>query len=277
MITKETIRPERVLSQKLQAVPEVVHGFSTRQGGVSAISQPGRSRSGGDLNLGYSEHDAEENVRTNRKRWLRALSVDDQDFRFVLLRQEHSKVIHTIRNREEAADDFTRPGTLQGDGLITDVPGVLLTVQTADCVPVLLCDPVRRAVGAFHAGWRGTLARIVEHAIESMQELYGTKPADIIAAIGPSIGPESYIVSTDLLQQFAAEFDYAAGLSRKSEQQTYFDLWEANHQQLLRAGVPANNIDVTGMDTAADTTRFFSYRAEHGRTGRMMSSIGLQP
>ena len=292
-------KPQSVLVPSLSAAEGVVHGFSTRVGGVSRCYRPHLPAGLGDLNLGFTKHDDADNVRKNRALFL--ASIRAQQFnRFVLLQQRHTPVVRVIRTVDEAASDFLQPATLRGDAVLTDVPGVLLTVQTADCVPVLLLDPRRRAIGAFHAGWRGTLARIVERGIGSMKLLYGTDPADVIAAIGPSIGPASYAVSEELQYDFLSQFAYADELFRDVYDsdpirekypllfmtarapghspigpQLHLDLWEANRRQLLDAGVPAANITVVGEDTAADTGRFFSHRAEDGFTGRMMSAIGL--
>ena len=220
--------------------------------------------------------------------------------RFGMLQQRHTPIIRVIRSINEAANDFLQPAIMRGDAMLTDIPGVLLTVQTADCVPVLLLDRERRAIGAFHAGWRGTLARIVERGVGSMKLLFGSDPANIMAAIGPSIGPASYAVSEELRYEFSSQFAYADEIFSEVYDsdpirekypllfltarapghspigpQIHLDLWEANRRQLIDAGVPAANIAIVGKDTAADTGRFFSHRAEDGFTGRMMGAIGL--
>ena len=190
-------KPQPIAVPSLQAIDGLVHGFSTRVGGVSRCYRPHLPASLGDLNLGFTKHDDAAYVRENRTRFLASIEAQQHD-RFVLLQQRHTPIIRVIRSADEAGTDFLQPATMRGDGVLTDVPGVLLTVQTADCVPVLLVDPKRHAIGAFHAGWRGTLARIVERGVGSMKLLYGTDPADVIAAIGPSIGPASYAVSQEL-------------------------------------------------------------------------------
>ena len=295
---KESPQPLRAAA--LQQCQALVHGFSTRPGGVSRCYRPSLPAGLGDLNLGFTKHDEPANVRENRTRFLQSLGARDFK-RFVLLHQRHTPIIRMIRAAGEATQDFTQPATMRGDAAMTNVPGVLLTVQTADCVPVLLVDPKRRAVAAFHAGWRGTLARMVERGVGSMRLQYGSDPSDLLAAIGPSIGPESYSVGEEVQQEFRSQFRYGDELFRDVYAsdpirekypllfmtarapghspigpQLHLDLWEANRRQLLDAGVPPANITVIGEDTAADTGRFFSHRAEDGFTGRMMSAIGLR-
>ncbi len=293
------IEPDSIMVSSLSAMEGVTHGFSTRAGGVSRCYRPHLPADLGDLNLGFTKHDEPENVRENRRRFLASIAAEEYSH-FALLQQRHTPIVRLIRKAEDAASDFLQPATMCGDAVLTDVPGVLLTVQTADCVPVLLLDPKRRAIGAFHAGWRGTLARNVERGVGSMKLLYGTDAADVIAAIGPSIGPASYAVSEELHHDFRSQFAYADELFRDVYDsdpirekypllfmtarapghspigpQLHLDLWEANRRQLLDAGVPAENITIVGEDTAADAGRFFSHRAEDGFTGRMMSAIGL--
>lgn len=260
----------------------LTHAFSTRTGGVSTVYRPSLSAGQGDLNLGFTPQDDAEAVRENRRRFLSALSANGID-RFALLRQQHSAIIHVLNDPSALADDFTAPGVLQGDGVMTNRPGTLLAIGTADCMPVLVFDPVRRVVAAFHAGWRGTVARIVELGVGTMRQQFGSNPEDLLAAIGPGIGPASYAVSEELRHVFQSQFAYAEKLftavpeqsSPTAGSQLYLDLPRANRQQLLDAGLRVENIDVLGQDTAANTAQFFSHRAERGFTGRMLSVIGL--
>ena len=294
-----TEQPAPVFIPALSAAEGLTHGFSTRAGGVSRCYRPHLPNEVGDLNLGFTKHDEPEKVHENRRRFLQAIGGEPYKH-FVVLSQRHTPIIRLIDRAEQASDNFLQPGTMRGDAAMTDLPGVLLTVQTADCVPVLLFDPKRRAVAAFHAGWRGTLARIVERGVGTMRRQYGTDPVDVLAAVGPSIGPESYSVGEEVQHEFLSQFDYADALFKDVYDsdpirekypllfltarapghspigpQLHLDLWEANRRQLLDAGVPTGNITITGLDTAADTGRFFSYRAEDGFTGRMMSAIGM--
>ena len=297
--SSSSVQPVLLHSPVLQGAPAVTHAFSTRAGGVSRVYKPDLPDGQGDLNLGFTAHDDAANVRENRQRFLAALHTRAN--RFALLQQRHTPIVRVLDDAETLPSDFTAPAQIRGDACMTDRPGVLLCIGTADCVPVLLFDPRRRAVAAFHAGWRGTLARIVERGVGTMRRHFGSDPAHILAAIGPSIGPASYAVSEDLRHDFESQFAYAPALFREVYDsdpvrekypllfltarapghspigpQLHLDLWEANRRQLLDAGVAAQNIHVAAEDTAADTGRFFSHRAENGFTGRMLSVIGLE-
>ena len=174
----------------LSKLPWLLHGFSTKPGGVSDLN--------GEkvLNLGFTDWDTRENVLENRRRFQSALGAND--FQLISLKQIHSDVIHLF--------DAAPHEPCKGDASITNRPGLLLGVQTADCVPILLVDPKKRAVAAIHAGWRGTLARIAVKAIGQMQMHFDTKPADLLAAIGPSIGGCCYEVGTEVATQFLSQF-----------------------------------------------------------------------
>ena len=163
-----------------------------------------------------------------------------------------------------------------GDGLMTDEPGVLLGIQTADCLPVLIADTKRRAVAAFHAGWRGTLKGVVEQGVGSMREEFGSDPKDLMAAIGPGIGSCCFAVGAEVRKLFAARFSYAEELFIAGEA-LRMDLVEANRRQLLAAGLSPETIFAMRECTSCRTDRYFSYRAEGGKTGRMMAVIGIAP
>jgi YfiH family protein len=183
------------------------------------------------------------------------------------------------------AGDLSTPegrAVLEGDGLMTQASGVMLGVQTADCVPVLLADTRTRAVAAFHAGWRGTLARIVERGAGRMRQEFGSRPEDLIAAIGPAIRPCCFAVGEETRSAFTAAFSYAPELFHYAGTQLYADLHEANRRQLLAAGVAAETIHIVAECTACSRMpdgrrKYFSHRAERGRTGRMLSVIGSLP
>ena len=178
----------------------MLHGFSTRKGGVSKVY------GGKSLNLGITEQDTREAVERNREIFLKALGATkgSKTWPTVPMHQIHSAIIHRVEHVPEKM--------VQGDGLITNVPGMLLTVRTADCVPVLIADGKKRVVGAFHAGWRGTLARIVEKGVGEMRRQFGSDPADLAAAIGPCIHACCYEVSDDFPDKFRAQFEYADSL-----------------------------------------------------------------
>ncbi len=203
--------------------------------------------------------------------------------RLVNVRQVHGNVVRVIRAEdgvfEGRLETAEGKAVLEGDGLVTDVPGVLLGVGTADCVPVLVVDVEKRAVGAFHAGWRGTVAGIVGEGVAAMRREYGSRPEDLRAAVGPSIGACCYAVGEEVRSQFRERFGYADELFREGAG-LYVDLWEANRRQLLDAGVAAGRIEVVGECTACTREpdgrrRYFSHRAGAGRTGRMLNLIGV--
>jgi polyphenol oxidase len=273
----------------LSSVSWLVHGFSTRHGGVSTCY------GGKTLNLGLTEHDTAPNVEHNRKLFLSSLNAGKVgDWHLLSLKQIHSANILRVNA------DTKQP--LTGDGLITNTPGLLLAIKTADCVPVLIADISRRAVGAFHAGWRGTVARIVEKGVGEMRRQFGSKPGDLRAAIGPSIRRCCYSVGAEVRAEFESQFAYADDLFEEVFDsnaihvrypllflnqrapghgdlgpEIHLDLVEANRRQLLEAGLQTEAITVIDGCTACDTRRFFSHRAEFGKTGRMMSVIGIHP
>jgi YfiH family protein len=192
-----------------------------------------------------------------------------------VVRKEDRALEGTLQTEEGKA-------VLEGDGLITDVPGVLLGVGTADCVPVLVVDVTKRVVAAFHAGWRGTVARIVERGIAMMQEEYGSQSLDMVAAVGPSIGPCCYTVGEEVWSEFGRQFRYAKELFVRPADsgEVRLNLWEANRRQLLDAGVPEVSIAIMGECTAcarnqSGALRYFSHRAEHGIAGRMLNVVGV--
>jgi purine-nucleoside/S-methyl-5'-thioadenosine phosphorylase / adenosine deaminase len=266
-----------------QKLPWLIHGFSTRTGGISPLE------SEKILNLGFMEWDARENVFENRRLFQSAIGANDLEL--IPLKQIHSDVIRV----------FPHPaaGPCKGDASATNRPGLLLAVQTADCVPILLVDSEKRAVVAIHAGWRGTLARITQKAVGLMQFEYGSKPKDILAAIGPSIGPCCYEVAADFVTKFTAQFADAADYfdePRSGEEpnplqwlnmkppghqpppkNVHLDLRKANLSQLLAAGLFSKNIHVSDLCTACHTGLLFSHRREGPLSGRLMSVIGLRP
>ncbi|HEY0161597.1 MAG TPA: peptidoglycan editing factor PgeF [Edaphobacter sp.] len=256
------------------------HGFSVRRGGVSTV-YGGRS-----LNVGWTKEDDPANIAENRRLLVEA--AGGPAMKLVTIRQVHGNRIWPVSGEDARAGRLeTHDGkaVLEGDGLVTDAPGVLLAAGTADCVPVLLVDPVRRAVGAFHAGWRGTAARIVEQGVAAMRKEYGSRPEDLLAAVGPSIGACCYTVGEEVREKFSTEFSYGEELLSKvlgedGSAQLRIDLWEANRRQLLVAGVAPNAISLIGECTGCKLEedggrRYFSHRMEEGRTGRMLNVIGI--
>jgi YfiH family protein len=299
-----------LISGKLVEIAWLLHGFSTRQGGVS------KEYGGQQLNLAPTAEDSPKNVERNRARLLRKLKAQDEAGRpwpLVVLNQVHSAAIHRVygaRAPEWARLRRTRGGygptdgppvaDAGGDGLITNAAGVLLAVKVADCLPVIVADRRRRAVGIFHAGWRGTAQRIVEKGIGEMRRQLGCDPADLVAAIGPGIGACCYEIGEEVENEFDSQFAYSKELfedvfdswSLKTKYPMLFlnqrapghgepamsrhlDLVKANWCQLLDAGVPGENIESINQCTACHTDLFFSYRKEHV-TGRMLAVVGIR-
>jgi len=270
-----------------------VHGFSTRQGGCS------RKYGGKALNLGYTPEDTKAAVERNRSAFIAAVTGGD-DWPLEDVRQVHSDLIWP---RPEPLSPEVQP-VLTGDGLVTQVPGRLLAIRTADCLPLLLVDRKRRAVGAFHAGWRGTLKRIAEKGVGEMRRWFGSQPRDLQAAIGPGIHGCCYEVGEEVREQFSSQFAYADELfsvEKDSDpiRERYpllflvarapghiepflpvkikLDLVEANRRQLLAAGLRPGQITASPLCTACRSDLLFSHRAENGGTGRMMAVIGIRP
>jgi polyphenol oxidase len=269
----------------------LIHGFSTRAGGKTTVYRPGET----DLNLGFTSSDDPQHVTENRSLFVNAAAGSKEILGMVTLRQIHSSLIRRV-----TAEDIST--SLKGDGLMTDQPGVLLGIQTADCIPVLVADRKKRAVAAFHAGWRGTVARIVENGVGRMRVEFGSKPEHLIASIGPGIGQCCYSVGDEVREQFESQFTYAPELFHEVYDSDpvkekypmlfltarapghsdlgpsmHLDLVEANRRQLLSAGLKKGSIFMTGQCTGCNTDRFFSHRIERGFTGRMMSVIGVVP
>lgn len=295
-------------AQNLNQIPWLLHGFSTRAGGSS------RAYGKADLNLGFTKDDARAAVERNRDAFLgeigavnrpRATSKNGSKvasrnaeslWPLITLRQIHSDIIHRVDSIPQPSDE-----PLSGDGLITATPGLLLAIQTADCLPVILVDAKRHVVGVFHAGWRGTAQRIVEKGVGEMHRCFGSRPRDLKAAIGPGIGGCCYEVGEEVRTKFESQFEYGASLFHEVKEsdpvrekypllfltarapghsdlpkKIFLDLVQANRQQLLAAGVPAKNIEASALCTNCHPDQLFSYRAEKGKTGRMMAVAGIQ-
>jgi YfiH family protein len=262
-------------------LPWLVHGFSTRPGGISVLD--------GEkvLNLSYMDWDDKEKVAENRRRFL--VAVGANEFTLVPMEQIHSDAFHLFR--EAPAQPC------KADASATDRPGLLLAVQTADCVPILLADLKKRAVAAVHAGWRGTLGRIAEKTVGRMRLEFGSRPQDLFAAFGPSIGPCCYEVGAELVPKFTAQFADGAECfdePRSGEEpnplqwlnmappghqpppkNVHLDLRKANRSQLLAAGLRAQNIFVSNLCTGCRPDLFFSYRKEGTQSGRLLTVIGM--
>ena len=287
--THETPKAQVVTAAPLTAFSWLIHGFSTRQGGRSDV-YGGRS-----LNLGFTKQDSHSVVEQNRRTFLRGLgaSKNARLWPLVTQRQVHSDLIHCV--------DSVPEQPLTGDGLLTRTAGIVLGILTADCLPVILVDSKRRAVGIFHAGWRGTVKRIVEKGVGEMQRYFGTRARDLKAAIGPGIYACCYAVGPEIREQFESQFTYGSELFHEIKEsdpirdkypllflsarppghselpkKLFLDLTEANRRQLVCAGVAARNISVSPLCTSCRTDLLFSHRAEKGVTGRMMAAVAIR-
>jgi YfiH family protein len=264
----------------LRKIPWLVHGFSTR--------------------VGLAKWDTPAAVAANRAKLLAAMDVARMPL--ATLRQVHSDVAHVVCAPGERQSPDWRLPLAAGDASITRQPGVLLSVQTADCVPILLADTRQRIVAAVHAGWRGTLARIVVKTLGRMQQEFGTRAKDVAAALGPAIGRCCYQVGAEVAQAYAGQFPAAADwfdgpfarLAAGEDQnwlpwltmmppghqpepeRVNLDLRAANRWQLLDAGVPEKGIAVSDLCTRCRADLFFSYRREGSGTGRLLALIGMR-
>jgi polyphenol oxidase len=281
-------KPEILKAEELNAFPWLVHGFSTRPHGHSTIY------GGEDLNLGFNASDTKKNVERNRASFQNALLGRKANLDLVTLSQIHSDIVYALDGAPDRA--------LRGDGLITRTPGLLLAMQVADCVPVIVVDPEQQAIGAFHAGWRGTVKRIVEKGVGTMRMRYDADPAQMQAVIGPCIHQCCYSVGDEVVEQFESQFAYADTLFREVydkdpikerypllfltarapghfniNNSTHLDLVEANRQQLLAAGLDADNIHIVSECTSCNKDYLWSHRGEDGFAGRMMGVIGIRP
>lgn len=242
-----------------------VQGFTTRHEGVSR--PPYNS-----LNLGLSTNDSPHSVEGNRSLLARAFGTRVEQL--VTVTQVHGSDLLLL---DEPNPDFTHFLKLECDGIITNQPGIMLGVCTADCVPVLLLDPARRVIAALHAGWKGTAAGIVRKGVEAMVSMFDAAPEDILAAVGPAIGPCCYEVDQPVADAFRqAGNDFDARSKSSGEGKWRLDLAEMNRRQLLRAGLDERNIETTPLCSCCEKDLFFSYRRDKGETGRQMGFIMLK-
>ena len=245
------------------------NGFSTRGGGVSPMPQD-------SLNLAGFNEDEAENIYENRRRFLKLFSGD---WTLAGCWQIHSADVRVVRDQQEAQP---KPGVLGDDqycdALVSNTPRILLSVKTADCVPVLIGDSTSGAFAGVHAGWRGTSTSIVMRAIEQLQQEYGARAADLRAAIGPAANVCCYEVGSEVIDLFKERFPHSAGcLKSTRDGHALINLQQINRDQLISAGLSPEQIHIAPLCTMDRTDLFFSYRHEkqlNGRVGRLMSVIG---
>ena len=258
MITNRIGKLEYITAERIS----VPHCFTTRYGGVS--EGPLAS-----LNLGIHRGDKPENVLENYRILGNALGFEPEDL--VFTRQTHTDIVRRV-TRENAGEGLFRPVEPECDALITDVPGLVLAAFTADCTPVLLHDPVTGAVGAVHAGWRGTVADIAGKTVQAMCDAYGCKPGDIRAAIGPNIGQCCFETDRDVPDAVLAVLGpEGERFIRKTGEKFHVDLKGVNRELLMRRGVIC--IDVSDDCTACAPDRFWSHRVTRGARGALAAII----
>lgn len=267
--TKSGVEVPLLHFPSLEATGIVKEGFTTRLGGVSEDIFS-------TMNLSFTRGDKEEAVRENYRRLALALDVDYD--KFVFSDQTHTTNVRKVTS-EDAGNGLTRERQFQDiDGLITDVPGLVLSTFYADCVPLYFVDPVHRAIGLSHSGWRGTVNRMGKVTIEALNREYGSRPEDLYCAIGPSICQDCYEVSEDVAEEFKKAF---AGheneiLIDKGNGKYQLNLWKANEIVLLEAGVLPEHLAITGICTCCNPDLLFSHRASHGRRGNLGAFLCLK-
>lgn len=255
--------------KNLSATGIVKHGFSTRKGGVST----GIFSS---MNLNFKRGDDPDAVLENYRRMAAALNMRVEDM--VLSDQTHTTNVRVI-TEEDRGKGILRPQDYSDvDGMITNVPGIVLVTSYADCVPLYFVDPVRKAIGLSHSGWKGTVGHIGQKTVWKMHEVYGSEPKDIVAAIGPSICQSCYEVSDDVAEAFRANFtaDEAADiLLDKGNGKYQLDLWKANWYVLTDAGILPEHLSVTDLCTACHSDLLWSHRKTNGQRGGLSAFLSL--
>ena len=253
-----------------EKIPGIVHGFSTRLGGVSQGIYE-------SMNLSFTRGDNEDAVRENYRRLSDAMGFSMGDI--VTSDQTHTTNVHVVTETDRG-NGITKPRPYTDvDGMITNVPGLVLATFYADCVPLFFVDPVHKAVGLSHSGWRGTVGKIGKATVEKMAEEFQTDPSELYAAIGPSICQDCYEVSEDVIEEFVKKYgkDNSGKIAYKKDNGKYqLDLWKANKIALLEAGVLDENITVTDICTCCNSELLFSHRASNGKRGNLAAFLELK-
>ena len=255
---------------RLEEEKEFLHGFSTRLGGVSKEHLY-------SMNLSFARGDREENVRENFQRIAHAVGFQAE--KMVFTHQTHTTNVRKV-TEEDWGKGFSKERDYSDvDGLITNVPQTVLTTFYADCVPIYLVDPVKKAIGLCHSGWRGTVGRISQVTIARMQKEYDSDPKDILAAVGPSICQNCYEVSGDVIEQFQDSFHekYWKELFYQKENGKYqLNLWKANEILLEEAGITKEHISVTDICTCCNPQLLYSHRASKGQRGNLAAFLMIR-
>lgn len=253
----------------LEQTDIVEHCFTTRLGGVS-----------GDifstLNFSFTRGDNPDAVMENYRRMGQVFGKTEGDF--ICTDQTHTTNVIRV-GKEEAGFGVTKPRPYTDvDGLITNEPGVILSTFYADCVPLYFVDSVHKAIGLSHSGWRGTVGRMGQKTLEAMKDAFGTNPADVIAAVGPSICQECYEISEDVAEHFYKEFDGHGNeiLIYKGNAKYQLDLWKTNEIVMLEAGILPEHLAVTNVCTCCNAKVLFSHRASQGKRGNLAAFLMLR-
>lgn len=248
----------------------VRHGFSTRLGGVSEGCYS-------SLNLSFTRGDREEAVRENFRRMGNALGVRCEDM--VFTQQTHTTNVRVVTDQDRGMGIVRPRSYADVDGLVTNIPGICLVTFFADCVPLYFLDSVKKVIGLSHSGWRGTVGKIGRRTVELMQEQYGCSPADILAAVGPSICQDCYEVSEDVIVQFRehfAEKDWPELFYKKENGKYQLDLWKANELVFLEAGIHKEHIAVTNLCTHCNSDILYSHRTTGDKRGNLCAFLALK-
>ena len=254
----------------LDETEAVIHGFSTRMGGVSE----GMFSS---MNLSFARGDEEGRVRENFARLGRAMGLDCRNL--VFSDQTHTSNVRVVTEADRGKGFVREKDYRDVDGLVTNVPGLVLAAFYADCVPLFLVDPVHRAVGLSQSGWKGTVGKIGKRTVELMKEQYGTRPEDLTAAIGPSLCQDCYEVSEDVIGQFQEAFEetyWKEIFYEKPDGKYQLNLWRANELIFREAGLLPERILTTDLCTCCNAKLLFSHRASKGKRGNLGAFLMLK-
>ena len=269
MIEKKIESLDILFFENLSACKEIRHFLSTRTGGLSKA--PYHS-----LNMGLHIGDDPETVLKNRRRLTAMIGIPLTQF--TIAKQIHSGNVRVISDelRGSGSKDY-ESAIADTDAMVTNEADICLAILVADCVPMLFFDPVQRAIGVAHAGWRGTLKCIAQNTVRTLETAFGSSPGDIFVGIGPSIGPCCYRVGPDVISRFENTFPTAKEIivNNSDDGTGYFDLWKANVDQLLHSGIQRSNIELARICTRDNPDLFFSYRHQQGDTGRFGVGITL--
>ena len=248
----------------LEHTDVVTHGFSTRLGGVST----GYCST---MNISTTRGDDPKAIEENKRRLATAIGVDADSFTYT--NQTHTTNVAVVEPKDRGRR------FLETDGLVTNVPGICLVTFYADCVPLYFVDPVKKAIGLSHSGWRGTVHKMGKVTVETMRDAYGTRPEDVIAAIGPSICQDCYEVSEEVIEQFRNNFEkslWSELFYQKENGKYQLNLWKANQVVLMEAGIKKEHIAVTNVCTHCNPDIFFSHRTTGEKRGNLSALLALK-